>query len=89
MTATFTAVYRGGVFHPASPPDLADGATVTLTVSADSPPPPVGPSPGQLAYEIIRAIVARHADTPDPIGDGLVVSENVDKVLYSNPHGTR
>jgi hypothetical protein len=87
MTSTFTAVYADGKFHPTTRPDLPDGTTVTLTVATTSPLPSAEQSPGELAYETIRAIVSRHAGKPDPIGDGLVVSENVDEVLYSNPHG--
>lgn len=74
MTATLTAVYRGGTFHPTTPPDLPDGATVQLTVVADPAPPPAEPSPegkspGERAYDIIRAITARSArpGPPDPV----------------------
>jgi hypothetical protein len=89
MTATLTAVYSGGKFHPTTPPDLPDGATVQLTVVAEPTPLPGGKSPGEQAYDIIRAITARHAGKSDPIGDGLAVSENVDKILYGGPEGVR
>ena len=89
MTATLTAVYRGGVFHPATPPDLADGTTVQLTlVATPTPPPAGGMPPGRAAYEMIRAIAALPTEGP-PAADGLVVSENVDAILYADPRGVR
>ena len=77
MTAVFTAVYSGGKFHPTTPPDLPDGATVRLTVEADAPDstaPPDTPTP----YEILAAISRRSAK-PGPFDDASV---NHDKYLY-------
>ena len=37
MSAVIDAVYQGGVFRPATPPDLLEGTAVCLTVVVPTP----------------------------------------------------
>lgn len=80
---TVDAVYRDGVLHPASPLPLPDGTAVRVTVAVPAAPkPPLDPA--EVLARIL-AIAAKHKNAPGAVNDGLVVSENVDKILY----GTR
>ncbi len=84
MTTTIQAVYRGGMFHPTSPPpELPDGTPVELTMSVTPPDDPLHPA---AVLARIRAIAAVREVTP-PVDDGLVVSENVGEILYGGPRG--
>ena len=79
---TIPGVWHGGTFHPTSPPpELPDGTPAELTVSVAPPDDLLHPT---AVLARIRAIAALREKTP-PVNDGLVVSENVDRILYSAP----
>jgi hypothetical protein len=86
MTAVIDAVYRGGVFRPATPPDLPDGTPVRLTVVPATPAPPRAPLDPADVLARIQAIAAL---PEEPGGDKTVTSETVDQTLYGGPNGAR
>ena len=73
MTAVIDAVYRGGVFCPATPPDLPEGTAVRLTVV---PATPARPLLGLLAA------LQQLPDNPDAPTDGAAQH---DHYLYGTP----
>jgi predicted DNA-binding antitoxin AbrB/MazE fold protein len=79
---TIDAVYTGGVFRPAGPPDLPDGAAVRLQVVPTTPPPPD-------AADVLARILASAAKARTDGDDPSVTSRNVDEVLYGGPRGAR
>ena len=84
MSAVIDAVYRDGVFRPASLLDLPDGTAVRLSVL---PPEPATPPPdGRRAFELFRVI----AEMPTkPGGDPTVTGRDHDRILYGGPGGVR
>lgn len=76
MSATITAVYRDGSFHPTDPPALPDGATVRLVVVPDPPavPPPPPPTLDEVLARI-RATAAARGDSPTGPPDPAVALE--------------
>jgi predicted DNA-binding antitoxin AbrB/MazE fold protein len=81
MTTAVDAVYQNGVFRPTTPPDLAEGTAVRLTIVSA----PVPPDPAE-AYRLIKAI----ADLPEePGGDPTVTGRDHDASLYGGPKGVR
>ena len=84
MSATIAAVFRDGVFHPDTPPDLPEGTAVSLAVTAK--PVALPQSPGRAAFEMIRTL----AEIPEQSeGDPTVNSVNHDEILYGRPGGAR
>ena len=84
MSAIIDAVYRDGVFRPATPPDLPDGTAVRLSVLPSLPATP--PPDGRRAFELLRVI----AEMPlEPGGDPTVTGRDHDRILYGGPGGVR
>ena len=79
MTAVIDAVYRDGVFCPATPPDLPEGTAVRLTVVPNAPTSPQFTGAERAA--LIHEIIAR-SYKPEPPEN---VSEDVDAHLYGQP----
>ena len=80
MSQPFEAVYQDGVFRPTGPVDVPAGATVRLVVVPPPPPPRPPRDPDALLARIAR--IAEKANKTPAVNDGLVVSENVDRILY-------
>ena len=77
MSAVIDAVFQGGVFRPATPPDLPEGTAVRLTVVVSATPTPPPPT-GAEVYARIQEIIARSYKPGPPEN----TSENVDAILY-------
>jgi predicted DNA-binding antitoxin AbrB/MazE fold protein len=85
MAAVIEAVYRDGVFRPAVPPDLPEGATVRLEIVSTIPAATVLTTEEREERTArIRAIIARSYRPGPPES----TSENVDAILYG-PNGAR
>lgn len=82
MAGEFDAVYEDGVFRPTGPVDLPPGAAVRVTAV----PPPRPPLDPDEVYERIMRSAAK-ANKKPAVDDGLVVSENVDRILYGTKGG--
>lgn len=76
MSTIVDAVYRDGVFRPATPPDLPDGTAVRLSVVPALPAKPH--LTGAEGYALIQKMIAR-SHKPGPPEN---TSENVDAILY-------
>lgn len=77
------AVYTGGVFRPATPPDLPDGTTVRLTVTPALAT--AAPDPAAVLARIRAAGAKFNPATDNP----TVTSANVDSILYGGREGAR
>lgn len=80
---TFEAVYRDGVFRPATPPDLPEGTAVKVTVVAEPLPP--RPHDPAAVLELLREIAAMS----DPSAPLEHTARDHDKILYGGPGGAR
>lgn len=80
MAGEFDAVYEDGVFRPTGPVDVPAGATVHLAV-VPATGPGVSPLTGEELVAHIRARASQRPKTA-AMNDGLIVSENVDRILY-------
>ena len=85
MSIILGAIYRDGAFYPDTPPDLPEGAAVSLSVLATAVTPS-RPLTGEALLARIRAIVGKFDPATDRPG---VTSENVDRILYGGPDGAR
>jgi hypothetical protein len=86
MSQPFEAVYQDGVFRPTGPVDVPPGATVRLVVVPVPPPDPPFDPDGPTAHDLLKHIIEMPIE-PGAVDDGVVVSENVDKILYGGPKG--
>ena len=73
MTISVDAIYENGIFKPAHPVDLDDGAHVLLTIDSESP----AASPQEI-FAALEEIAAMPAQSPD---DGFSAADH-DLVLY-------
>ncbi|HET6573565.1 MAG TPA: antitoxin family protein [Fimbriiglobus sp.] len=86
MTAVIDAVYRDGVFCPATPPDLPEGTAVRLTVVPAAPTPPAAPRDPAEVFARLKRI----AEMPEePGGDPTITGRDHDRTLYGGPGGVR
>jgi len=87
MTAVIDAVYRNGVFCPATPPDLPEGTAVRVIVNTAVTVPSEGRTLSrEERVELIRQITSKFDPTTD---NPEVTSRNIDQILYGSPGGAR